>query len=195
IAQSVPLPLALADTTLTVNGIPAPLFFVSPSQINFLIPAGVDPGSATLQVSTAQGNFALGTIQIVAAAPALFTANASGQGDAAAQATVDGVNFQSQPFDVTVNGKPNILVLYGTGFRRTPAANPTDANGVAEAVTVTIDGKPANVLYAGAQGSFAGLDQINVELPAGLAGQGPRRVEVLVSAAAVPANRVTIQIK
>src|SRR6185369_11115796 len=123
------------------------------------------------------------------------TVDATGKGDAAAQATIDGVNYQQQPFDVTVNGKPNVLVLYGTGIRRTPAANPNDANGVAEAVTVTIDGKPANVLYAGAQGSFAGLVQINVEFPASLAGQGQRRVELVVAAGGAAANRVTILIK
>lgn len=198
IAQSVPLPLTLADTALTVNGIPAPLFFVSPTQINFLIPAGIDPGSATILASNSTGSYALGNLQITAAAPAIFTADASGKGDAAAQATADGVNFQQQPFDVTVGGKPNILVLYGTGIRRTPADNPNDTNGVAEAVVIAIDGQPARVLYAGAQGSFAGLDQINVELPASLAdgtGQGPRRVEVVVIAAGVVANRFTIQIK
>ncbi|MEP7341798.1 MAG: M36 family metallopeptidase, partial [Acidobacteriota bacterium] len=195
LAQSVPLPLALADTMLTINGIPAPLFFVSPSQINFLVPPGVDAGSATILVSNTLGSFALGNIQMAATAPAIFTVDATGKGDAAAQAMIDGVNYQQQPFDVTVNGKPNILVLYGTGIRRTPAANPNDGNGVAEAVMVTIDGITANVLYAGAQGSFAGLDQINVEFPASLAGQGQRRVEVVVTAGGVVANRVTIQIK
>ncbi len=195
VAQSVPLPLGLADTMLTVNGIPAPLFFVSPTQINFVVPAGVDPGAATIIVSNPTGNYALGNIQVVAAAPAIFTANASGTGDAAAQATVDGVNFQQPPFDVVVNGRPNILVLYGTGVRRVPAANPNDGNGVAESVTVTIDGKPATVLYAGAQGSFTGLDQLNIEFPTALAGQGTRRVEVVVTVGGVTANRVTVQIK
>ncbi len=198
LAQSIPLPQSLADTMLTINGIPAPLFFVSPTQINFVVPAGVDVGSATILVGNqtgALGSFALGNIQIVAAAPAIFTANATGTGDAAAQATTDGVTYQQAPFDVTVGGKPNVLVLYGTGIRRTPAANPNDSNGVAESVTVTIDGKPANVLYAGAQGSFAGLDQINVEFPASLAGQGQRRVEVVITAGGTAANRVTIQLK
>jgi uncharacterized protein (TIGR03437 family) len=195
IAQSLPLPLSLAGTTLTVNGVAAPLFFVSPTQINFVVPPAVDLGAATIIVSSPLGSYSLGAVEIVAAAPALFTADATGRGDAAALATIDGVNYQRPPFDVLVNGRPNVLVLYGTGIRRAPAADPNDDNGVAESVSVTIDGRAARVLYAGAQGSFSGLDQINVEMPASLAGGGQRRVEVVVTVNNVAVNRVTIQIR
>ncbi len=195
VAQQFPLPISLADTVLTVNGIPAPLFFVSPTQINFVVPSTIDPGTATIIVSNSLGSYALGNIQIVAAAPAIFTANATGNGDAAAQATIDGVNFQQPPFDVSINGKQSALVLYGTGVRHVQAANPNDANGVAESVVVKIDGQTAQVLYAGAQGTFAGLDQINALFPATLANQGQRRVEVVVTVGGVEANRVTILIR
>jgi uncharacterized protein (TIGR03437 family) len=194
-AQSFPLPTSLAGTTLTVNGVPAPLLFVSPTQINFIVPATVTPGQALIIAASPTGTYALGEVEIAAAAPAIFSADSTGKGDAAALATTDGVSYQSPPFDVSVNGKPNILVLYGTGIRRAAAANPSDGNGVAESVGVTIDGRNANVLYAGAQGSFSGLDQINVEMPAALAGTGPRRVEVIVTVNNVTANHVTIQIK
>jgi uncharacterized protein (TIGR03437 family) len=195
IPQSLPLPLSLAGTTLTVNGVAAPLFFVSPTQINFVVPSTVDLGAATIVVSSPLGVYSLGNVEIVATAPALFTADATGRGDAAALATIDGVNFQRQPFDVLVGGRPNILVLFSTGIRRAPAADPNDDNGVAESVNATIDGRPARVLYAGAQGSFSGLDQINVEMPSALAGTGPRRVEVVITVNNIAANRVTIQIK
>ncbi|MCG3159684.1 MAG: hypothetical protein JMDDDDMK_00699 [Acidobacteria bacterium] len=195
IAQSLPLPTSLAGTTLTINGVPAPLFFVSPGQINFVVPSTVEPGSATIIVSSPMGTYSLGGVQIVASSPAIFTADATGKGDAAALATIDGVSFQRQPFDVLVNGKPNVLVLFGAGIRHAPATDPNDDNGVAESVSVTIDGKAAQTLYAGAQGSFAGLDQINVEMPLALAGAGPRRVEVVVKVNNAAANLVTIQIK
>jgi uncharacterized protein (TIGR03437 family) len=180
---------------LTINGIPAPLFFVSPSQINFVVPSSVELGAATIIVSNPLGAYAAGEIEIVSTAPAIFTADATGVGDAAALATADGINYQSPPFSVLVNGKPNILVLYGTGIRWANATNPGDDNSVAEAVSITIDGKPARIFYAGAQGDFSGLDQINVEIPATLAGQGLRRVEVMVTVNGVAANRVTIQIE
>ncbi|HKQ77634.1 MAG TPA: M36 family metallopeptidase [Blastocatellia bacterium] len=194
-AQSLPLPTSLAGTTLTVNGVPAPLLFVSPTQINFIVPPMVNPGQAVFIASSPMGTYSIGNVQIVAAAPAIFTADSSGAGDAAALATVDGINFQTQPFDVMMNGKPNILVLFGTGIRRAPATNPNDGNGVAESVNITIDGRNANVLYAGSQGSLTGLDQVNVEMPAALAGSGPRRIEVVVTVNGVAANRVSIRIK
>ncbi|MGH9768711.1 MAG: Kelch repeat-containing protein, partial [Blastocatellia bacterium] len=203
-AQSLPLPTSLAGTKLTINGVPAPLFFVSPTQINFVVPpelaelaelAIIGPGSAVVIASSPAGTYALGAVQIVAAAPGIFTADSTGAGDAAALATIDGVNYQQPPFDVLVNGNPNVLLLYGTGIRRAPAANPGDDNGVAESVSVTIDGRSARVLFAGAQGSFSGLDQLNIEMPAALTNTGPRRVEVVVTVNNIVANRVTIQIK
>ncbi|HKC86985.1 MAG TPA: M36 family metallopeptidase [Blastocatellia bacterium] len=194
-AQTLPLPTSLSGTTLTVNGVPAPLLFVSPGQINFIVPPTVDQGPAVIIASGPMGTYSVGNVQIVAAAPAIFTADSSGAGDAAALATIDGVNFQTQPFDVIVNGKPNILVLFGTGIRRAPAANPNDGNGVAESVNITIGGRNAIVLYAGAQSPFGGLDQINVEMPPELANTGPRSVDVIVTVSGVPANRVTIRIR
>ena len=163
-AQSSPLPLDLAGTTVTINGVPAQLFFVSERQINFAVPANLEPGPATIIVSNPAGFFSAGSARIALSAPAIFTANSAGTGDAAALATVDGVNYQLPPFDVLVNGRPNILVLFATGVRRAPAANPDDGDGVAEAVTVTIDGKPARTLYAGAQGFLSSLDQMNIEV-------------------------------
>src|SRR5262249_62198851 len=127
--------------------------------------------------------------------PPFSPADSSGAGDAAALATIDGVNFQTQPFDVIVNGKPNILVLFGTGIRRAPAANPNDGNGVAESVNITIGGRNAIVLYAGAQSPLGGLDQINVEMPPDLAKTGPRSVDVIVTVSGVPADRVAIRVR
>jgi uncharacterized protein (TIGR03437 family) len=170
------------------------LLYVSPTQINFIAPPNLDTGAATIIVNNGNTSYAMGTSQVITVAPAIFTADATGRGDAAALATLDGVNYVPQPFDVSVNGRPNILVLFGTGLRNATATNPNDDNGVAEATRVTIDGIEAKVLYAGAQGQYVGLDQINVEFPASLTGGG-RRVEVVVTLNGSPANRVTILLK
>ncbi|MBI1760403.1 MAG: M36 family metallopeptidase [Acidobacteria bacterium] len=193
-AEQVPLPFDLNGTTVTVNGAPARLLFVSSGQINFLVPPNTAQGLASIVVSTPNGIYAVATARIVPAVPALFTRDQTGRGEAFALAT-DGVRFQTPPFDVTTNGRPNVLVLFGTGFRRALAANPSDDDGVAEAVTATIGGQAARVLFAGAQGDFAGLDQINVEFPASLAGGGRRNVDVVLSVNGENANRVTIEIR
>lgn len=200
-ASTLPLPFELAGTSVTVNGVAAPLFFVSPQQINFAVPPALDighDGMASVIVTTPAGRFALGKITLGSSQPALFTRDATGQGEAAAVATPDGINYQTAPFDIRLNERPNILVLYGTGFRHSETQNAADDNGVAEVITVTIGGEPAEVLYAGAQGQFTGLDQLNVMLPAGLAGNGsalPRQVEVVVKVNQLTANRVLVTIR
>ena len=176
----------MAGTSVTVNGLPAQLLYVSPEQLNFVIPAEVKPGIASVLVSNSFGTFALGHIPIADAAPAIFTADASGRGDAAAVATADGVTYQSSPFALTVNGQPNYLLLFGTGLRR------------AERVSVTIGGVAAQVLYAGAQGQYVGLDQLNIELPASLAeklSNVPSRVEIVVAVNGVEANRTSVWLR
>lgn len=188
-AQALPLPLTLAGTSVTVNGISAPLFFVSPNQINFAVPPGIatdESGTAQVIVSSPLGTFALGTVSIAQTDAAIFTADASGQGEAAALATADGIAYQQSPFDVLVNGAPNILVLYGTGFRH------------ASAVSVSIGGQAARVLYAGAQGSFVGLDQLNVEIPRSLASSvrnAPQRTEVMVTVNGADVGRVYVMLR
>ena len=193
-ATTLPLPTELAGTTVTVNGLPASLLYVSPTQINFIAPSNLDAGAATIIVSNPSGSYALGASQITPTAPSVFTADATGRGDAAALATTDGVNYLPPPFAITVNGKPNYVVLFGTGVRNATALNPGDENGVAESMRVTIDGIETKVLYAGAQGQYVGLDQINLELPAALQGGG-RRVEVAITLNGVEANRITILLK
>jgi len=193
-AIALPLPTELAGTTVLVNGVLAPLLYVSPTQINFLIPSNLDAGTATIIVSNPNGSYAMGKAQITPIAPSIFTADASGQGDAAALATSDGINYIPAPFDILVNGKPNILVLFGTGIRNALALNPADENGVAESMRVTIDGIEAKILYAGPQGQYIGLDQMNVEFPSNLSGGG-RRVIVIVTLNGIEANRVTVLLR
>ncbi|MGH7187514.1 MAG: hypothetical protein ACREIB_14700, partial [Pseudomonadota bacterium] len=90
-ASSTPLPTTLAGTTVKVRDSAgterlAPLFFVSPTQINYQMPPGTAVGAATITVTSGDGAIFTGTAQIAPVAPGLFSANASGQGVAAAVA-------------------------------------------------------------------------------------------------------------
>jgi uncharacterized protein (TIGR03437 family) len=184
----------------TINNNPVGFFFVSTAQINLLIPANVQDGIATIVVTNFDGSTRSGTFNVVRSAPGLFSARANGQGVAAAVTTTDGVNFLSvsnpdgteRDVSAGTTQAPNILVLYGTGLRYTPAQNPGDGNGVAEAVTVTLQGVPAQVAYAGLAPGLEGADQLNIVIPPEMAGLGS--VNIVVTANNRSSNAVTVKL-
>jgi uncharacterized protein (TIGR03437 family) len=175
------------------------LLFVSSEQINFIMPAGVRPGPATVSVKSAGGvERASGECQIEAVSPGLFAANADGTGIAAAVAvrvksdgsqTVEPVfscgsaDARCQPVAIDLGSEADQLVLslFGTGIR-----------GRTGRVTAQIGGETARVLYAGEQRQFFGLDQVNVLLPRTLLGRGEVEVRVIVDGQA--ANTVTVEV-
>ncbi|HKQ75263.1 MAG TPA: ThuA domain-containing protein [Blastocatellia bacterium] len=203
-AEAIPLPTTLANTSVRVrdgagNEIPAPLFFVSPTQVNFLIPSGSANGASIFTVLKSDGTAPSGVTQIAPVAPGIFSANANGGGVAAGVALRVKSNGSSvfEPiaqFDSTLNrlvsvpidlGPPTdevYLVLFGTGFRFRSAP-----------ATLKIGEVDAPVLFAGAQGDFAGLDQVNARLPRNLAGRGELDMELVVDGVAANTTRVNIK--
>jgi uncharacterized protein (TIGR03437 family) len=182
-AQSQPLPINLGGVTVTLkdaNGgaFPAPLFYVSPTQVNWLVPKGVASGVATITLTNGSATFT-GTATITSTAPGLYTANMTGQGPAAAQVT-NGQTYTNTSqcnsagnctlIPINVTSQP-YLILYGTGIRGAAQSN----------VSVKIGNIDAPVTYAGAQAVYAGLDQVNVALPATLKGRGQQVVTVTVN--------------
>jgi hypothetical protein len=174
---------------------PSLLFYVSPSQLAFLIPPGTAAGTATVTVTTASAAFTA-TITVTNSSPGLFTANDTGVGPLAAQvvsvtpagaqtytntATLSGQTFVNAPISLTPAGNTFFLLLYGTGIR------------FGSVITVTINGTTYTPAYAGAQGVYAGLDQINVLLPAGLAGTGAVNVTVTVDGQVSNAGTIIFQ--
>jgi uncharacterized protein (TIGR03437 family) len=206
VAATLPLPTELAGTRVIVRdsaGVEraAPLFFVAPRQVNFQIPAGSANGLATITITSGDGAMAFGTAQLEDVAPGLFAANANGQGVAAAQALrvkadntqsyepvaqFDSANnrFVTRPIELGPEGERVFLILYGTGLRK----RSTLAN-----VTATLGGTVAATLFAGAQGDFAGLDQVNVEIPRSLSGRGEIDAALRVDGKAANVVRVNIR--
>ncbi len=167
IAQAVPLPTMLAGASVSVQDFKgverlAPLFYVSPNQINYEIPAGTAPGPALLTFING-GQHIIGSTIIAVSAPAIFTLDGTGTGPAVA---LDAFNFTSAPFNPTSgNGQPNVITVFGTGL----GEDGTDiAGNVASSVQVTLDGRPVTVSYAGQAPGFVGLNQLNIVLPAGI---------------------------
>jgi uncharacterized protein (TIGR03437 family) len=169
----------------------APLFYVSPTQINYAVPEGTAPGAATVNVTGSATPFQT-QLQIATVSPGIFGV----QGLAAAnvlrvrggEQTVGevvrldtGGNLALAPIDLGPADQQTFLILYGTGIRN---ANP---------VTVSIGNVLVTAAFAGAQGTFAGEDQINVLLPQTLRGAGV--VDVTLNVDGQVANRVKIQIQ
>ncbi|MFN0122464.1 MAG: hypothetical protein ACKV2V_18370, partial [Blastocatellia bacterium] len=93
-ATTTPLPTTLGGVTLRVNNIAAGLFFTSTGQINYEIPPSLAAGTYNVVVTNANNTTTNGTLNVVAAAPGIFTFNASGTGVASALATFDGISYQ-----------------------------------------------------------------------------------------------------
>jgi uncharacterized protein (TIGR03437 family) len=205
-ASTLPLPTTLNGTTVKIRDSAgaerlAGLFFVAPAQINYQIPQGTAAGVATVTVTSGSGALSVGTMQIATVAPGLFAANANGQGVAAAVALrVKASGAQTyEPiarFDTTINrmvatpidlgptGEQVFLILYGTGFRYRSALS---------AATAKIGGVDAQVLFAGAQGSLVGLDQVNALIPRSLIGRG--EVDVVLTIDGQATNTVRINVR
>lgn len=203
-ATSVPLPTTLAGTSLRVRdsqGVErfAPLFFVSPSQLNYQVPAGTANGLATVTVNTAEGALLTGTVSVNTVAPGLFTANSDGQGVPAGVAVrvkasgeqtfelilrLEGNRFVPAPLDLGPEGEQVILVLFGTGYRNRSAGG---------TVSARIGGTDAEVLFAGQQGDLVGVDQLNVRLPRALAGRG--EIELVLTVDGRLANTTRVNVK
>jgi uncharacterized protein (TIGR03437 family) len=158
--------------------------------VNWLVPKGVASGVATITLANGGATFT-GTATITPTAPGLYTVNMTGQGPAAAQVT-NGQTYTNTSqcnstgsctlVPINVTSQP-YLVLYGTGIRGAAQAN----------VSVTIGNINAPVTYAGAQGVDAGLDQVNVALPATLKGRGQLVVTVTVNGQATNMAQVLFQ--
>lgn len=203
VASTVPLPTELAGTSVDVidqtgTSRAAPLFFVSPGQVNFLVPAGTASGPALVIIRSGGGDVAFDEVVVESVAPGIFTANSAGSGVAAAfvlRVKEDGsrsmepvARFDEEemawvpvPIDFGDPGDTLFLVLFGTGFR---------FSGGFEDTSVRVGTTDLEVLFSGATIDFVGLDQINSRLDRSLAGSG--EVEVDVEIGGKQANTFTL---
>ncbi len=198
------LPTTLSATTVRVRDVTntersAGIFFVSPIQVNYLIPTGTAVGAATVTITSGTGVVSSGTINVTDVNPGFFTVRQDGTGlpIAEIQRVRSGQTLGFEPLwtgsgatatVVPIEWKdPNdvlFLVLYGTGIRnRSQLTN----------VSAVIGGVNHSASFAGAHTTFAGLDQINLQLNRGLAGSG--NVNVIVSVDGKTANLIQVNFK
>jgi uncharacterized protein (TIGR03437 family) len=180
------LPTELAATRVEFNGVAAPLYYVSPGQINLVVPGGLTPGTASVVIRSAvSGSTKNGVALVIIPAPGVFTSDGSGAGPGA---ILNAVTYAPAPFVVqTAENEADTrtrIAVYCTGVRH--------ANLVTAQVQDTVGNRILlRVEFAGAAPGFFGLDQVNLLLPPELDGAGT--VLLTLTADGRTANAVTFQ--
>ncbi|MBC8029472.1 MAG: lamin tail domain-containing protein [Pyrinomonadaceae bacterium] len=172
--QNGTFPTTVAGTTVTVNGRSAQIFFVSPTQVNFHVPAATELGTAEVIVTNSDGFQSRGTIQVLRAAPGIFTKTGDGLGRGMivnADTLVEQDSYD--PSSGTLR-----LIIFATGVR----------NG--SPVTVTAGGRALTVESIVSSPNMPGLDEVHVLVPADLRGAG--RVDLVIRADTRDSNPVEI---
>ena len=145
-AQQIPLPISMADTAVLINGVRAPLLYVSPGQINAQVPSQTATGTATVAVETSGVLTPSVSVTITATAPEIFIAGAT----RLLAFDQDGsVNTATNP---AAAGSIVTIYLTGQGALASPAAS--------------IGNLPAQIAYAGPTPGTVGVAQMNLKVPA-----------------------------
>jgi uncharacterized protein (TIGR03437 family) len=195
-ATSLPLQTNLSGTSVTINGAAAPLFFVSPTQVNAQLPFDLTAGVANVQVTRDGVSGAAQAVTIAAFSPAVFTVPPGGTGPGAILHNSTGVLVSAS----APAAREEFISIFCTGLGavQPPVApgSPAPSNPLAQTLvpaTVTIGGIPAVVTFAGLAPTFAGLYQINAQVPQGVASGDA--VPVAVSIGGITSNTVTIAVQ
>jgi uncharacterized protein (TIGR03437 family) len=177
-ADSIPLATTLSNVSVTFNGVPAPLLFVSTGQINAQLPWNVlssgTTGTANVVVTRNNQSSTAQSLQVGPFSPGIFAIGniavaINPDGSIAAPAgAIPGIN--TRPAKI---GDPGGLVILCTGLGAvdSPVANGAASLDKLRTATTTpsvlIGGTPAQVVFAGLSPQFVGVNQINVAIPAG----------------------------
>ncbi|MDQ6652871.1 MAG: lamin tail domain-containing protein [Acidobacteriota bacterium] len=166
-------PLSVGGTTVTVNGRRAQILYVSPTQVNFLVPTATEIGTAEVIVTNPDGFPSPGAVSTLRAAPGIFTFKGDGAGDAV---ILSADSLQSGPFDPS--GGNLRLIIFSTGIR-----NGAQVSAMAGGHTLKIESIEASP-------NLSGLDEVHVMVPADLRGAGT--VDLVFQADARDSNSVAV---
>jgi uncharacterized protein (TIGR03437 family) len=162
-----PYPALLNGVSVSINGKPAPLYFVSASQINLLVPFATTGPTATIVVQNGGVNSNTVTVPVAATAPGVYTLDQSGSGSGAILHIDYSLVNAAKP---AVGGETVLVYLTGLG-----TVTPGLTDGTAGIITtlytadadvvVYVGGQQATVLFKGLAPGYPGLYQLNVTLP------------------------------
>ncbi len=189
----------LNGVSVTISGIATKLFYVSPGQVNFLVPEGFGAGDNVDFVVNNNGVLSAGKFKLLNSSPGIFTVTSDGKGAGSVgcqivtkdvAGVVLGTSYPNPPCQVSTTLIDSYLLIYGTGFRFADTASVVVTVIAADATTTDY-----TVIYAGTQQFFPGLDQINLLLPADFPkGTLNIKVKAATSGTAVESNVFTVVI-
>jgi len=177
---TIPLPQYLAGFEATINGVTAPLYYVSPNQVNVQIPYATKPGRAALVVGNPYASLTY-TFQVSAAAPGIFTFE----------------NGSINPFSSAAHGQTVTLFITGEGQVTPSLATGATPSPHAQSpkpllpYSVTVGGVAATIDFIGIPSGLVGVTQINYTVPSGIS-TGVQPVVVTVGGAASPAASLNV---
>lgn len=198
-----PLPFTLGGTTLTIPESPIALFYVSPLQINFQVPFIPVFGTTQTTLTITQGQLSSTlTLTLVAFAPALFTTNSQGTGQAAA--LIGSSSALAAPADAYPGSRPakkgETVAIFCTGLgsvSNTPDAGaPSPSNPLAHTrafPNVSLGGNPVTVAFSGLAPGFVGLYQVNITIPS--TAPSGSAVPLVLTIGGVQSNTATIAVQ
>lgn len=183
-ASSVPLPATMASVAATVNGVAAPLYYVSPGQLNIQLPYETAPNSTAVLNINNNGQTTSQSFTVAAAAPGIFTDQ----------------NGAPVPNMSAARGQEVVLYITGAG-----ALTPQVATGAApvagtavsslpqpaQSVSLTVGGTQAKIDFIGDTPGLVGVVQINYQVPTGIA-TGAQQVVVTVGGVASAAATLNV---
>ena len=177
-ASEIPLPAVLANLSIRMNGILAPLYFVSAGQMNLQIPWELAGQSeTTVQVNSGESGIAPITVNLTTAAPGIFSINAQGRGQGAILISNTSLFAAPSGSIAGATARPanrgEFVTIYCTGLgpvTNQPITGHASPGGPSLAATttlpvVTIGGIPAAVSFAGLSPGFVGLYQVDAQVP------------------------------
>jgi uncharacterized protein (TIGR03437 family) len=199
ISTQADLDFELNGVSLTVAGIAARLIFVSPLQINFLVPNGVAVGDNVEFTINNKGVLSKGKVKVLSGQPGIFTLTQDGKGAGAiacqlilkdAEGKVTSNTYPAPPCEISAAQKDSYLLLFGTGFRF------ADATSVTVQITRGETSTDLVPVYAGSQNQFPGLDQINLLLPTDFtAGTVKVKIKATSGGTAVESNQFEVTVR
>ncbi|MBI4461018.1 MAG: hypothetical protein HY648_13300 [Acidobacteria bacterium] len=194
-AESVPLPIRLGNTTVEIEGIPVPLFYVSPSQINAQVPVELKGPDACLIVRNAFSSSAPVCFSVAATSPAIFSRDWTGRGEGAISHPVSEL-----PVSDALPAKGGDFVqIFATGLGGVepvvPSGQPAPIQPLSrttQPLEVSMNGVPASEInFAGLAPKQVGVYQVNAKVPEGVSGT----VTLILRVNGIASNAVTLRVQ